>query len=143
MTKRASLHTLGCRLNQAETAILESRLRRDGYEVVAFGQPTDLLVVNTCSVTDEAERTCRYVIRKTLKHSPDAYVAVTGCYAQTGTGELRTIPGIDLIVGNQFKWDLPTFLPPPQSETVATATSTKLVSATTLPWRLRRCAREA
>jgi len=112
--KRASLHTLGCRLNQAETTILESRLRREGYEVVEFGQPTDLLVVNTCSVTDEAERTCRYVIRKTLKHSPDDFVAVTGCYAQTGAQELRTIPGIDLIVGNQFKWDLPTFLPPPQ-----------------------------
>ena len=112
--KRASLHTLGCRLNQAETTILESRLRREGYEVVEFGQPTDLLVVNTCSVTDEAERTCRYVIRKTLKHSPDAFVAVTGCYAQTGAQELRTIPGIDLIFGNQFKWDLPTFLPPSQ-----------------------------
>ena len=97
--KRASLHTLGCRLNQAETTILESRLRREGYEVVEFGQPTDLLVVNTCSVTDEAERTCRYVIRKTLKHSPDAFVAITGCYAQTGAQELRTIPGIDLIVG--------------------------------------------
>lgn len=114
MTKRASLHTLGCRLNQAETSILESRLRGDGYEVVEFGQPTDLLVINTCSVTEEAERTCRYVIRKTLKHSPDAFVAVTGCYAQTGSQELRTIPGIDLIVGNQFKWDLPTFLPPPR-----------------------------
>ena len=115
MTKRASLHTLGCRLNQAETAVLESRLRRDGYDVVEFGQPTDLLVVNTCSVTDEAERTCRYVIRKTLTHSPDAFVAVTGCYAQTGLHELRTIPGIDLIVGNQFKWDLPSFLPSPQA----------------------------
>ena len=115
MTKRASLHTLGCRLNQAETAVLESRLRRDGYDVVEFGQPTDLLVVNTCSVTDEAERTCRYVIRKTLKHSPEAFVAVTGCYAQTGVRELRTIPGIDLIVGNQFKWDLPSFLPAPQA----------------------------
>src|SRR5262245_40050104 len=111
MTKRASLHTLGCRLNQAETSILESRLRGDGYEVVEFGQPTDLLVLNTCSVTEEAERTCRYVIRKTLKHSPDAFVAVTGCYAQTNVQELRTIPGIDLIVGNQFKWDLPSFLP--------------------------------
>jgi threonylcarbamoyladenosine tRNA methylthiotransferase MtaB len=114
MVKRASLHTLGCRLNQAETAVLESRLRREGYEVVEFGQPTDLLVVNTCSVTDEAERTCRYVIRKTLRHSPNAFVAVTGCYAQTGTQELRTIPGIDLIVGNQYKWDLPAFLPPLQ-----------------------------
>ena len=111
--KRASLHTLGCRLNQAETAILEARLRRDGYRVVEFGEPTDLLVVNTCSVTDEAERTCRYVIRKTLRHSPSAFVAVTGCYAQTGVQELRTIPGIDLIVGNQFKWDLPAFLPAP------------------------------
>jgi len=113
--KRASLHTLGCRLNQAETAVLAARLQRDGYRVVEFGEPTDLLVVNTCSVTEDAERTCRYVIRKTLRHSPDAFVAVTGCYAQTGVHELRTIPGIDLIVGNQFKWDLPSFLPPPQA----------------------------
>ena len=91
--------------------MLAARLRRDGYRVVEFGEPTDLLVVNTCSVTEDAERTCRYVIRKTLRHSPDAFVAVTGCYAQTGVHELRTIPGIDLIVGNQFKWDLPSFLP--------------------------------
>jgi threonylcarbamoyladenosine tRNA methylthiotransferase MtaB len=112
--KRASLHTLGCRLNQAETTVLAARLRRDGYRVVEFGEPTDLLIVNTCSVTEEAERTCRYVIRKTLKHSPDAFVAVTGCYAQTGVRALRTIPGIDLIVGNQFKWDLPSLIPAPQ-----------------------------
>jgi threonylcarbamoyladenosine tRNA methylthiotransferase MtaB len=115
MMKRASLHTLGCRLNQAETAVLESRLRRDGYQVVEFGEPTDLLVVNTCSVTDEAERTCRYVIRKTLKHSPEAFVAITGCYAQTGVRELGAIPGIDLIVGNQFKLELPSYLPPAQT----------------------------
>ncbi|HET8721862.1 MAG TPA: tRNA (N(6)-L-threonylcarbamoyladenosine(37)-C(2))-methylthiotransferase MtaB [Nitrospira sp.] len=115
MIKRASLHSLGCRLNQAETSVLESQLRRRGYTVVPWGQPTDLLVVNTCSVTAEAERTCRYVIRKTLMHSPDAYVAVTGCYAQTGMQQLRSIPGIDLIVGNQFKSDLPSFLPTPEA----------------------------
>jgi threonylcarbamoyladenosine tRNA methylthiotransferase MtaB len=114
MSKRASLHSLGCRLNQAETSILASQLRRQGYALVGFGEPTDLLVVNTCSVTEEAERNCRYAIRKTLKHSPDAFVAVTGCYAQTGLQSLRSIPGIDLIVGNQFKLDLPSFLPPPQ-----------------------------
>ncbi len=112
--KRASLHTLGCRLNQAETSVLEARLRKGGYELVAFGQPTDLLVVNTCSVTKEAERTCRYVVRKTLKHSPEAFVAVTGCYAQTGGQELRSMTGVDLIVGNQFKWDLPSMLPAPE-----------------------------
>lgn len=115
MAKRASLHTLGCRLNQAETAVLESRLRGDGYDLVTFGEPTDLLVVNACSVTDEAERTCRYVIRKTLKHSPEAFIAVTGCYAQTGVQSLQAIPGIDLIVGNQFKWNLPDFLPRQQN----------------------------
>src|ERR1041384_1921916 len=114
MGKRASLPTLGCRLNQAETSVLECQLRRRGYTVVAWGEPTDLLVVNTCSVTAEAERTCRYVIRKTLKHSPDAFVAVTGCYAQTGVQQLRPIPGIDMIVGNQFKSELPSFLPPPE-----------------------------
>jgi threonylcarbamoyladenosine tRNA methylthiotransferase MtaB len=115
MKKRASLHSLGCRLNQAETSVLESQLRSRGYTVVAWEEPTDLFVVNTCAVTAEAERTCRYVIRKTLKHSPDAFVAVTGCYAQTGMPQLRSIQGIDLIVGNQFKSDLPEFLPPPEA----------------------------
>jgi len=115
MVKRASLHTLGCRLNQAETTILGEGLRKQGYELVAFGQPTDLLVLNTCSVTEDAERTARYVIRKTLKHSPQAFVAVTGCYAQTGADQLKGQAGIDLIVGHQYKLDLPTYLPPMQA----------------------------
>ena len=109
---RASLHTLGCRLNQAETSLLGERLRRDGYQLVEFGQPTDLLVLNTCSVTEDAERTSRYLIRKTLKHSPHAFIAVTGCYAQTGPEGLKKQAGIDLIVGNQYKLDLPSYLPP-------------------------------
>jgi threonylcarbamoyladenosine tRNA methylthiotransferase MtaB len=112
MNIRASLHTLGCRLNQAETSILGEGLRRKGFQVVEFGQPTDVLVLNTCSVTEDAERTSRYLIRKTLKHSPHAFIAVTGCYAQTGMDSLRQQTGIDLIVGHQFKLDLPTYLPP-------------------------------
>ncbi|ALA58725.1 tRNA (N(6)-L-threonylcarbamoyladenosine(37)-C(2))-methylthiotransferase MtaB [Nitrospira moscoviensis] len=111
-TKRASLHTLGCRLNQAETSILGEGLRKQGYQLVAFGEPTDLLVLNTCSVTEDAERTSRYLIRKTLKHSPQAFVAVTGCYAQTGADALRRQAGVDLIVGHQYKMDLPAYLPP-------------------------------
>jgi len=112
MTTRASLHTLGCRLNQAETSILGEGLRRKGFELVEFGQPTDLLVLNTCAVTEDAERTSRYLIRKTLKHSPHAFIAVTGCYAQTGMERLKQQTGIDLIVGHQFKLDLPAYLPP-------------------------------
>jgi threonylcarbamoyladenosine tRNA methylthiotransferase MtaB len=113
--KRASLHTLGCRLNHAETSILGEGLRRRGFCLVEFGQPTDLFVLNTCSVTADAERTSRYLIRKTLRHSPHAFVAVTGCYAQTGLGALKRQEGIDLIVGNQFKLDLPAYLPPPDA----------------------------
>jgi len=108
---RASLHTIGCRLNQAETAVLADRLKHRGYKLVEYGEPTDLFVLNTCSVTDEAERVCRYEIRRTLRHSPHAFVAVTGCYAQTGAHALREIPGIDLIVGGQYKMDLPDYLP--------------------------------
>lgn len=112
VTTRASLHTLGCRLNQAETSILGEGLRQKGFELVEFGQPTDLLVLNTCAVTEDAERTSRYLIRKTLKHSPQAFIAVTGCYAQTGIERLQQQAGIDLIVGHQYKLDLPAYLPP-------------------------------
>jgi threonylcarbamoyladenosine tRNA methylthiotransferase MtaB len=112
---RASLHTLGCRLNQAETALLADRLRQDGYRIVDYGRPTDLLVLNTCSVTDEAERICRYEIRRTLRQSPQAFVAVTGCYAQTGVESLRRMPGVDMILGNQYKMSLPAHLPAPAS----------------------------
>lgn len=108
---RASLYTIGCRLNQAETAVLADRLKAQGYDVVEHGEPTDLFVLNTCSVTDEAERVCRYEIRRTLRRSPHAFIAVTGCYAQTGAHALRHIPGIDLIVSGQYKMNLPDYLP--------------------------------
>lgn len=108
--KKVSFHTIGCRLNQAETAVLVDRLKGTGYQPVPFGTPTDLLVVNTCSVTEGAEADCRSAVRRTLRHSPSAVVAVTGCYAQTGKEVLEKIPGIDVIVGNQYKMDLADFL---------------------------------
>jgi len=92
--------------------VLGEGLRRKGFHLVEFGQPTDLLVLNTCAVTEDAERTSRYLIRKTLKHSPHAFVAVTGCYAQVGLERLTRQAGIDLVVGQQFKMDLPSYLPP-------------------------------
>jgi threonylcarbamoyladenosine tRNA methylthiotransferase MtaB len=112
-TPRASLHTLGCRLSQSETSMLGDTLKRQGYRLVEFGEETDLLVLNTCSVTENAEKDCRYAVRKTLRHSPHAFVAVTGCYAQTGATQLQSVPGIDLIVGTQFKMNLPNYLPAP------------------------------
>jgi threonylcarbamoyladenosine tRNA methylthiotransferase MtaB len=110
--KKVAFHTIGCRLNQSETAVLADRLKTIGYERVEFGAPTDLLVLNTCSVTEGAEIDCRRAIRRTLRQSPQAFVAVTGCYAQTGLQAIQTIPGVDLVLGNRFKMNLPDYVRP-------------------------------
>ncbi len=110
--KKVAVHTIGCRLNQSETALLVDRLKSIGYERVEFGTPTDLLVLNTCSVTEGAEVDCRRAIRRTLRHSPQAFVAVTGCYAQTGIQAIQKIPGVDIVLGNQFKMNLPDYVRP-------------------------------
>ena len=108
---RVAFWTIGCRLNQAETALLKDGFRRRGFIPVEYGQETDVLVLNSCTVTEGAEAECRRLVRQTLRQSPRAFVAVTGCYAQTGLDVLRQIEGIDLIVGNQFKMQLPDILP--------------------------------
>ncbi len=101
--KRACLHTLGCRLNQAETTLLEEKLVAAGYRIVPFSEPADLAIVNTCTVTGEADAKSRKLIRQFIRKNPGAYVAVTGCYAQTGHAALAEIEGLDLIVGNEEK----------------------------------------
>ena len=110
MKKKVAFYTAGCRLNQSETAVLADRLTKMGYQKVAYGEATDLLVLNTCTVTENAEADCRRVIRRTLRRSPKAFVAVTGCYAQTGTNALQRLPGVDLVLGNQYKMTLPDYL---------------------------------
>lgn len=101
--KRASIHTLGCRLNQSETALLLDRLAEAGYEVVPFGEPADLGIVHTCTVTLEADAKSRKLVRQFIRANPNAYTAVIGCYAQMGSAALAEIEGVDLIVGNQEK----------------------------------------
>ncbi len=101
--KRACLHTLGCRLNQAETALIAEQLAAAGYSVVPMGEPADLGIINTCTVTREADAKSRKLIRAFIRNNPQAYTAVIGCYSQTGHKELAEIGGVDLIVGNQEK----------------------------------------
>ena len=79
---RASVHTLGCRLNQAESALLSDAFRSDGFEMVPESEPADLFVINSCSVTRGAEAKCRRRVRYLLKRSPEARGVVTGCYAE-------------------------------------------------------------
>jgi len=104
--KRASVFTLGCRLNQSETAVLEEKLRAAGYDLVPFGEPADLGIVNTCTVTCVADAKSRQVVRQFIRANPDGYTAVIGCYAQMGYKTLSQIEGVDLIVGNQEKLNL-------------------------------------
>lgn len=108
--KRASLHTLGCRLNQSETALIEEQLRARGYDIVPFGEPADLAIVNTCTVTREADAKSRQLVRSFARKNPRAYVAVIGCYAQMGADALRDINGVDLIIGNQEKLNVAEYI---------------------------------
>ena len=101
--KRATLHTLGCRLNQSETLLIKQRLERDGYEIVPFGESADLGIINTCTVTNLADAKCRQSIRQFTRKNPEAFTAVIGCYSQMGATAISSIEGVDLIVGNQEK----------------------------------------
>jgi threonylcarbamoyladenosine tRNA methylthiotransferase MtaB len=98
------VHTLGCRLNQSESQMLRDHLASAGYCIVPFGEPADLGIINTCTVTREADSKCRKSIRQFVSQNPDAYMAVIGCYSQMGAAEIASIPGVDLIVGNQDKF---------------------------------------
>ncbi|HNT87047.1 MAG TPA: tRNA (N(6)-L-threonylcarbamoyladenosine(37)-C(2))-methylthiotransferase MtaB, partial [Candidatus Hydrogenedentes bacterium] len=104
--RRAAIHTLGCRLNQAESALLAETLTAAGYALVPFGEPADLGIIHTCTVTREADAKSRKLVRQFIRANPHAYTAVIGCYAQMGPAALAAIPGIDLIIGNQEKLHL-------------------------------------
>jgi len=104
--KRIALHTLGCKLNLAETAAIGRHFTDRGYDVVGLDDAADVVVINTCSVTERADRECRQLVRRALRHSPDAFVAVVGCYAQLQPREIASIPGVDLILGNKDKFNV-------------------------------------
>ncbi len=103
---RASLHTLGCRLNQSESLLLTDKLKAEGYSIVPFGEPSDLAIINTCTVTQLADSKCRNAIRGYIKRNPEAFVSVIGCYSQIGYKTISAIPGVDLVVGNQEKMNV-------------------------------------
>src|SRR5690606_20123720 len=93
--KRVSLHTLGCRLNFSETGSIASGFEQRGYQVVAFGEPADVTFINTCTVTDSADSTCRNLIRKAHRTSPEGKIVVAGCYAQMDAPRIAQMQGVD------------------------------------------------
>ena len=102
--KKVAFHTLGCKLNFAETSTIGRQFVDRGFEVVDFDNASDVYVLNTCSVTDRADRECRQIIRRARRLSPSAYIVVAGCYAQLQPQEIASIDGVDLIVGAKEKF---------------------------------------
>lgn len=101
-----TLHTLGCKLNHAETAMIGKQFLDRGFTVVGPDTPSDVFVLNTCSVTERAERECRQLIRRILRKSTQTVVVVTGCYAQLRPEEIASIDGVDVVLGTKEKFSL-------------------------------------
>ena len=108
MEKKRSVafHTLGCKLNFSETSTISRMLEQEGFEKKEFDEMADVYVINTCSVTDNADKECRYLVRKIQKKSPESLVVITGCYAQLKPTEIAAIPGVDLLLGAAEKFNI-------------------------------------
>lgn len=103
MKKRAALHNLGCKVNAYETEAMRQLLEEDGYEIVPFEPGADVYVINTCTVTNIADRKSRQMLHKARKMNPDAIVVAAGCYVETADGGVEKDPAIDIILGNNQK----------------------------------------
>jgi len=101
-----SLHTLGCKLNFAETSMLGKQFVDRGFSIVDFGQPADVCVINTCSVTERANRECRQMIRRAVRTSANPLIVVTGCYAQLEPEQVAAIKGVDVVLGAREKFEI-------------------------------------
>ena len=104
--KKAALHNLGCKVNSYETEAMQQMLEDAGYEIVPFSEKADVYIINTCSVTNIADRKSRQMIHKAKKMNPDAIVVAAGCYVQTSTEQAKADAAIDIIIGNNKKQDL-------------------------------------
>ena len=114
---KIAAHTLGCKLNYAETSDLLRRFSTLGHTIVDFHQAADLYIINTCTVTAVAEKKCRTAIRQAHRLNPEAQVAVIGCFAQVAARDIEAIPGVTLVLGNDRKHLLPQLIEVKGSET--------------------------
>ncbi len=104
--KRVAFHTLGCKLNFAETSAIARDFREAGYARVEMDDQPDVLVINTCSVTDQADKKCRNIVSRAIRHNPGVFVAVIGCYAQLKPQEIANIEGVNIVLGANEKFNI-------------------------------------
>ena len=101
-----AFHTLGCKLNFSETSTISRIMEKEGFEKRDFTDLADVYVINTCSVTDNADKECRQLVRRIQRKSPESFVVITGCYAQLKPKEIASIPGVDLVLGAAEKFNI-------------------------------------
>ncbi|MGN6478273.1 MAG: tRNA (N(6)-L-threonylcarbamoyladenosine(37)-C(2))-methylthiotransferase MtaB, partial [Flavipsychrobacter sp.] len=106
LSKTVAFHTLGCKLNYSETSTLSRMLEADGFVKKDFEEVADVYVINTCSVTDNADKECRQIVRRIQRRAPESMVVITGCYAQLKPKEIAEIEGVDLVLGASEKFNL-------------------------------------
>ncbi len=104
--RTVAFHTLGCKLNFSETSAISRLLEAEGFEKKNFEEQADVYVINTCSVTDNADKECRQLVRRIQRKSPESTVVITGCYAQLKPQEIAGIPGVDLVLGAAEKFNM-------------------------------------
>lgn len=104
--KTVAFHTLGCKLNYSETSSLSRLMENEGFEKREFTETADVYVINTCSVTDNADKECRQLVRRIQRKAPESIVVITGCYAQLKPKEISEIPGVDLVLGAAEKFNI-------------------------------------
>ncbi len=104
--RTVAFHTLGCKLNYSETSSISRLLEKEGFERREFDSQADVYVINTCSVTDNADKECRHLVRRIQRKSPASLVVITGCYAQLKPKEIASIPGVDLVLGAAEKFNI-------------------------------------
>ena len=104
--KTVAFHTLGCKLNFSETSSISRLMEKEGFEKKPFEGLADIYVINTCSVTENADKECRYLVRQIQRKSPESFVVITGCYAQLKPKEIAEIPGVDLVLGAAEKFNM-------------------------------------
>ena len=109
-SKTVSFYTLGCKLNFSETSTISRDLEEEGYAKIDFELGADIYVINTCSVTDQADKKCRNIVRRALKYNSNAFIIVIGCYAQLKPEEISRIQGVDLVLGAQEKFNIGNYL---------------------------------
>ena len=104
--RSVAFHTLGCKLNFSETSTLSRLLETEGFEKKNFEETADIYVINTCSVTDNADKECRHLVRRIQRKTPESLIVITGCYAQIKPQEIASIPGVDLVLGAAEKFNI-------------------------------------